>query len=307
MRAKILSFSVTAAVVAVLLASPTAAAERPLRIFACEPEWAALAEELAGPKAKIDAGTTAQQDPHHIQARPSLIGEVRRADLVVCTGAQLEIGWLPLLLRRASNPAVQEGSKGHFLAADHVRKLDVPQQITRAKGDIHPAGNPHIHLDPRNIRIISEKLAERLGRLDPANASFYADNQQRFEDRWEGLIDDWEERAEALEDMRLVSHHKAFTYLANWLELDIVDHLEPKPGIPPTSSHLSNLLSDLGPNPPKAIVRTPYADPQPSRWLSSRLQVPQTVLPFTIGGADGADDLAGLFETTIGRLAELNE
>lgn len=299
---RIIGFKLVTLVAATFCALPAQAA---LQVFACEPEWGALTRELGGDKVRVNVATTAQQDPHHIQARPSLIARVRSADLVVCTGAQLEIGWLPLLLRRAANPEVREGSRGHFLAADYVRKLEVPRQLTRAQGDIHPEGNPHVHLDPRHFKLISRQLAERLATLDPDNAASYERAQAAFEERWEEAVERWEDKLAPLAGMRLVSHHKAFTYLANWADLEIVDQLEPKPGIPPTSSHLSGLLSDLRQRPPAAIVRTPYADPQPSRWLSSRLDVPAVVLPYTIGGAAGADDLAGLFEITIARLQEL--
>ncbi|MDT8449814.1 MAG: zinc ABC transporter substrate-binding protein [Wenzhouxiangellaceae bacterium] len=276
-----------------------------LNVFACEPEWGALAAELAGDTADIAVATTAQQDPHYIQARPGLIARVREADLVVCTGAQLEIGWLPLLLRRASNPKVNEGSEGHFAAADHVRKLDVPSTVSRAQGDIHPSGNPHIHLDPRNVRLISRALAERMAALDPANADLYAQRRKAFEERWAEAVGRWEERVEPLEGMRLISHHTAFRYLAEWAELEIVDHLEPKPGLPPTSGHLSGLLDRFRANPPVAVVRTPYSDPRPSQWLVERLAVPDAILPYTVGGAPGADDLFGLFEVTISRLEQL--
>mgnify|MGYP005839986233 CR=1 FL=1 len=294
--------------IALLLFTVVAAAgpaRAELNVFACEPEWGALATELAGDLADIAVATTAQQDPHYIQARPSLIARVRQADLVVCTGAQLETGWLPLLLRRASNPKVREGSEGHFAAADHVRKLDVPASISRAQGDIHPAGNPHIHLDPRNIRLISRALAERMATLDPANTEVYEQRQEAFEERWAEAVERWEERVEPLEDMELISHHTAFRYLAEWAELKIVDHLEPKPGIPPTSGHLAELLDKFSANPPVAVVRTPYADPRPSKWLGERLDVPEATLPYTVGGAPEADELFGLFEVTISRLEAL--
>lgn len=292
-----------------LFAVATAAgpARADLNVFACEPEWGALVAELAGDTADIAVATTAQQDPHYIQARPGLIARVRQADLVVCTGAQLEIGWLPLLLRRASNPKINEGSEGHFAAADQVRKLDVPTSISRAQGDIHPSGNPHVHLDPRNIRLISRALAERMAALDPANAELYDQRQKAFEERWAEAVERWEDRVEPLEGMRLISHHTSFRYLAEWAELKIVDHLEPKPGLPPTSGHLSGLLDKFRANPPVAVVRTPYSDPRPSQWLVERLNVPNAILPYTVGGAPGADDLFGLFEVTIARLEALTK
>ncbi len=277
-----------------------------LEVFACEPEWGALVKELAGENANITVALTAFQDPHRLQARPSLIAATRRADLLICTGADLEIGWLPLLLRRAGNPDIQPGRGGYFLAADFVRKLEIPATVDRSRGDIHPQGNPHIHLNPNNISRIADKLAERLSMLDPANASDYMDRLQGFQYRWEIATMGWDEQGESLSGLRLVSHHRGFSYLADWLDLDIVATLEPVPGIPPSAAHLARLLEQLSPNPPAAVVRTPYANERPSLWLTERLDVRVLRLPYTVNEADGPADLFALFNTTLAALEEVN-
>jgi zinc/manganese transport system substrate-binding protein len=151
-----------------LVAAPAHAA---LRVFACEPEWAALAQELGGELVAATSATTAMQDPHQIQAKPSLIAGVRNADLVVCTGAELEIGWLPRLLQQSGNAKVQPGQSGYLAAADLVRKLEVPTVLDRSQGDVHASGNPHIQTDPRNIAVVASALGARLQQLDPAHAS----------------------------------------------------------------------------------------------------------------------------------------
>jgi len=276
-----------------------------VEIFACEPEWAALVQELAGDKATITVATSAFQDPHRLQAKPSLIAAIRSADMVICTGADLEIGWLPLLLRRAGNPGIQPGNPGNFMAADYVRKLEIPKLVDRSQGDIHPQGNPHIHLDPRNIRRISIALARRLIDLDPANAAYYETRQADFQSRWNEAIDAWEQRAEALAGLRLVSNHRSFSYFAAWLDIDIVATLEPKPGIPASGAQLAALLEQLSPNPPVAVIRTPYANEKPSRWLSARLEIPELTLPYTVNGANNVTDLYALFDESITMLQEL--
>src|SRR5207247_1363010 len=162
-----------------------------LEVFACEPEWGALATELGGDKADVFVATTARQDPHQIQARPALIARLRSADLVVCTGAELEIGWLPVLLRQAANGRIQPGSPGYFEAAQHVRLLEVPTRLDRAEGDIHPAGNPHIQADPRNIAAVAAALAPRMQQLDPANAGTIAARAQNFAARWNAAMQRW--------------------------------------------------------------------------------------------------------------------
>ncbi len=291
-------------VTAIFLTLLTPLAVHALEVFACEPEWGALVKELAGDDAKITVATTAFQDPHQLQARPSLIAAVRRADLLVCTGAQLEIGWLPLLLRRSGNPHIQVGDPGYFLAADFVRKIEIPKLVDRSQGDIHPQGNPHVHLDPRNIRRIANALAERLSEIDRAGSSAFDSRLNDFQDRWSAAILRWEEESASLAGQRLVSHHRSFSYLARWLDLDIVATLEPKPGIPASGAHLARLLEQLTPNPPAGVIRTPYANEKPSAWLSKRLGTAELQLPYTIGGTDDVVDLFTLFDESIRLLKE---
>lgn len=293
--------------VTTLLALLAPLAANALNVFACEAEWGSLVEELAGNGVDVTVATTAFQDPHRLQARPSLIAAARRADLLVCTGADLEIGWLPLLLRRSGNPKIQPGNPGNFLAANHVRPIEIPRSIDRSQGDVHPQGNPHIHLGPRNIERIAEALAERLAEVDPDNAADYRSNADDFLARWDEQRDGWEQRAAALEGMRLVSHHRSFSYLADWLDLDIVATLEPKPGIPASAAQLAKLLEQLTPNPPLGIIRAPYENKKPSLWLSERLGVPVIEMPFTVGGDEESTDLFALYERTIAILEEYRQ
>lgn len=289
----------------VLLAAPFSA--QALNVFSCEPEWGALVIEIAGDAAEVTVATTAFQDPHHLQARPSLIAAARSADLIVCSGADLEIGWLPLLLRRAGNPRIQVGNPGYFLAADYVRKLEIPKIVDRSQGDIHPQGNPHVHLHPRNIERVAEALKDRLAELDAENAAAYRRNTADFLDRWDEATMLWEEQAEGLAGMRVVSYHLGFSYLVDWLDVDVVTTLEPKPGIPPSGAQLAKLLKQLTPNPPVVIIRTPYENEKPARWLSERLGVPETVLPYTIGGNEQAIDLFTLYSESIRILQEYRQ
>ena len=285
-----------------LLTTPLSASA--LNVFAYEPEWSALVTELAGSDIEITVATTAFQDPHSLQAKPSLIAAMRRTDLVICTGADLEIGWLPLLLRRAGNRNIQAGSPGNFAASDYVRKLEVPKVIDRAQGDVHPQGNPHIHLRPGNIARVADALAERLAEIDPGNGAIYQARLEDFQSRWESSTEQWEERSLALNGLRLASHHRSFSYLADWLDLDIVATLESKPGIPPSGAQLAALLEQLTPNPPAGVIRTPYENEKPSRWLSDRLDLPEIRLPFSIGGTDEVIDLFTLYDVTLRMLEE---
>jgi zinc/manganese transport system substrate-binding protein len=273
-----------------------------LDIFACEPEWGALVQELGGDRVSVYVATTAFQDPHRIQAKPSLLARARRANLVVCTGAELEIGWLPLVLRQSGNSAIQPNAPGYFEAATYVRKLEVPTVLDRAAGDIHPGGNPHIQTDPRNIGRVAEPLAKRMAEVDPANATLYQARYADFAKRWNAAIQRWEKEAVHLKGMPIVVHHKAFSYLENWLGLKEVAQLEPKPGVEPTSAHLVEVLEQMKRQPAKMILRTPYNDARASEWLSERAKIAMVLLPSTVGGSDKAKDLFGLFDDTVQRL-----
>ncbi len=290
----------TLALFALLLVAPLARAE--LKVLACEPEWGALVKELAGDKVAVYVATTGVQDPHRIEARPSLVAAARNAGLVVCTGAELELGWLPLLIRQSGNSAIQPGKPGHFEAAAYVRMLDVPQRLDRADGDVHAAGNPHIQTDPRNIALVAEPLARRLAELDPANAATYQARSTDFQARWKAAIQRWEQSAAPLRGVPVVVQHKAFPYLQQWLGLVEVAALEPKPGVEPTSAHLSTVLAGLKTRPAKMILRAAYNDPRGADWLAERTQLPVVVLPFTVGGNEQAKDLFSLFDDTVQRL-----
>lgn len=276
-----------------------------LNVFACEPEWAALAREIGGGDVKVYSATTAMQDPHRIEARPSLIAQTRRADLVVCTGAELEVGWLPLLLRESGNAEVQPGRPGHFEAARHVAMLDKPARIDRSQGDVHAAGNPHIQTDPRNLLRVGAALAQRLAEIDPAHAAAYQARWQDFSVRWETAIARWQQQAAPLKGMPVVVQHKSFSYLIAWLGLREVATLEPKPGVEPSLGHLADIAARLKTTPAKAVLRATYQSPRASEWLAERANIPAVALPFTVGGAAGTDDLFGLFDVTLAKLLKV--
>lgn len=278
-----------------------------LNIFACEPEWAALAKELAGDKASIYVAITALQDAHRIEARPSLLARARSADLLICTGADLEIGWLPLVQRESGNPRIQVGQPGYFEAARQLALLEVPQRLDRSLGDLHAAGNPHVHLDPRNISKIAAALAERMAELDRGEAPHYQARAKAFLERWQLAVPRWERLAAPLNGMPIIVYHRDLTYLINWLGMREVGSLEPKPGIPPSTGHLSELLANLSRQPARAVVRSAYTDPRAAEWLAERGKIPAIMVPYTVGGSDKAQDLFGLFDDTLARLLSLTK
>jgi zinc/manganese transport system substrate-binding protein len=282
-----------------IIASPALAA---LSVFATVPEWGALAQELGGDKIDVYTATNALQDPHHVEARPSLIAKARRADLVVATGAELEIGWLPLVSQQAGNPKIQPGKPGYFEAANYVTLLEKPTRLDRAEGDVHPGGNPHIQTDARNIGRVAGPLAIRFAELDPQNAAYYQTRYKEFASRWSAAVANWEKQAAPLRGVPILVQHKAFTYLETWLGLIEVAALEPKPGVEPTTAHLSEVLSPLQRQPVKMVIRAAYQGDRASQWIAERTKINAVALPFTVGGDDAAKDIYGLYDDTIARL-----
>lgn len=286
---------------AALVLALSAGAAQALEVFACEPEWAALARVLA-PDATVTSATHALQDPHHIEARPALIGALRRADLAVCTGASLEIGWLPVLQQRAGNPRVLPGQDGLLFAEQVVTLVDKRDRVDRSMGDVHAEGNPHLHLDPRRVKAVAQALAERLARVDPANAAAYRQRYAAWAGEWDGHIAAWTARARPLQGRPVAAQHTAFTYLWDWLGMRQVADLEPKPGLPPTMSHLTQVLQQVKQAPSVVVVRALHQDPQASQWLARQAGVPLVVLPATVTADGPTARLDGYFDTVIDAL-----
>lgn len=280
------------------------AAHAALNVFACEPEWAALTQELAGDQADIYTATSALQDPHRVEARPSLIAKARRADLVVCTGAELEMAWLPVVLRESGNANVQPGGEGYFETASAVHMLEVPTRLDRGDGDVHAQGNPHIQTDARNFLPIAHALALKLMQRDPANKAIYQQRLSAFEQQWRTALARWEKQAAPLKGVAVVVQHRGFPYLSDWLGLNEVAVLEPKPGMEPSASWLSQVLGTLQQHPAKMVLRAAYQSERPSVWIAQRAHIAAVELPYTVGGSDGAQDLYGLFDDTIARLLD---
>jgi zinc/manganese transport system substrate-binding protein len=271
-----------------------------LNIFACEPEWAALAKELA-PDADIYSATTAYQDPHMVQARPSLIAKLRRADMFICSGVELEIGWLPALQMKANNSRVGNGRPGAFYAAEQVTRLDMQVDVDRTMGDVHAAGNPHVHLDPHRLLSIAEALAQRLAELDSVNRELYFQRLGKFKERWQAATVEWEQQAAILQGRQVVAYHTTYRYLFEWLGIKQIADLEPKPGLPPSSGHLATLLQKIKGQALLGIIYASYQDPKAAEWLSSKLAAPVIPLAYSVG-ADDTEDLFALYQRIIEQL-----
>lgn len=295
---------ILAAVAALLLAAAPGLARATVEIFACHSEWAALAQELAGPRARIFTATTALQDVHRIQARPSLIARARTADLTICTGADLELGWMPLVRNQAGNPKIQPGQVGFLEIAPLVPRIEMPAVIDRAMGDVHAMGNPHVQWSPRAVMVGAEEVTRRLVRIDPEGKAEYEARLADFRTRWSEATARWTRMGAPLKGVGVIQHHKEHSYLFDFLGMPVTGSLEPKPGVEPTSSHLQSLLDQQATQPARMIVRSSSRNAQPSEWLSARAHIPAVMLPAGPGGSPAAKDLFSTYDDAIQRLLD---
>jgi zinc/manganese transport system substrate-binding protein len=273
-----------------------------IKVLATTADWGALVTELGGDRVNVYTATSALQDVHRVDAKPSLVARARTADLVVATGAELEIGWLPVLIQESGNSRIQPGSPGYFEAASQLRLLEIPTRFDRSLGDIHPLGNPHIQLDPHNIATIAKAITQRLSTVDPSGAQFYAQRGVDFDTRWQEAIRRWEAKAAPLKGTQVVIMHRDQVYLCHWLGFQELAAIEPKPGVPPTAGYLGELVNKLSAAPPRVLMVNAYNDPKAANWLSERIHAPVVILPFSVGGTPEAKDLFGLFDDTLNRL-----
>jgi len=280
----------------------TLPAHAAIKVLATTSDWGALATELGGDKVNVYTATSALQDVHQVDAKPSLVARARSADLVVATGAELEIGWLPVLLQESGNSKIQPGSPGYFEATSVLHLLDIPSAVDRSMGDIHPQGNPHVQLDPRNVAAVAKALTARLAAVDAPNAAYYQARGADFQARWQAAMTRWATEGAKLKDVPVVVIHKDQTYLIHWLGMKELAAIEPKPGVPPSAGYLAGLVQKLGTAPPKMILRNAYNDPKAADWLAERVKAPVVQLPFSVGGTAEAKDLFGLFDDTLNRL-----
>lgn len=252
-----------------------------LNVFACEAEWAALSHAIGGDTLKIYTATTAYQDAHRVQARPSLIAKARKADVLICSGAELEIGWLPLLLKKSGNAKIQQNASGYFMATDHVELMGKVDKADRSMGDIHMQGNPHIHFAPSLMAKVAVAFSEKLSTLAPEYTELFTKNTQAFVAQLEEAELSWQPLKEKLSGKKLVSYHKDWVYFTHWLNIEELATLEPKPGITPSTKHLSTLKVLMAETPADFIIYNTFQNIKPAQWLSKRTGIPIVKLPYS--------------------------
>lgn len=278
-----------------------------LNIVATTTDLGYLAQKAGGSLVEVKTLARGDQDVHFLEPKPSFILAASRAELLIYNGLEFEAGWLPILITQSKNPVIQSHQPGNLDASRGILVIEIPAgPVDRSMGDVHPQGNPHYLLDPRNALIVLERISERLGQLDPANKARYTAQSDAYASLLKQKIQDWARQAQSLKGQKIVTHHKSFNYLFNWLGLKNVAYLEPKPGLPPTSSHLMRLVTTVKEEHIPLIISESYYDPKPGRELAAKTGAKAIELPPSVGGTPDVPTYESLFEHILGRLtAEL--
>ncbi len=275
---------------------------KPIRVAAAYPYIADLVRQIGADRVEVHALASGSWDPHTVIPKPSLIARLRRADLLVINGGQLEIGWMPPLMNQANNPKIQTGTTGLLDLSQSVDLIEKPSSVSRAQGDVHPEGNPHFVLDPENVPLLASAIAERLSEIDPPSAGVYEKNLGTWKEFWNRKLDEWKNRMKPLEGFRVIEYHKIFDYFLIRYGLVLVGTVEPLPGITPTSHHLEVLGQILGAGPVRFILQDVYNPDNASRHLSKKYGIPEIVLPHDAGAVPGTETLEAMFDEIVGRL-----
>jgi zinc/manganese transport system substrate-binding protein len=277
-----------------LVALPSEAA---LRVVTTTTDLADIVGTIAGPLASVESITLGNQDPHYVQAKPSYMVRLNRADLVVSVGLELEVGWLPPLLQGARNPAILPGKPGFLEASGAVTPIEVPTKTPdRSRGDVHPLGNPHFWLDPDNGQRVAERIAKRLGDLDSANEAAYADGAKRFKARIDAARTRWQSALAPYKGKKVVSYHRTFNYFLRAFGLVPIGYVEERPGIPPGPSHAAELVRAMRAEKVRVLLHEQYFDRKTSDIIASKVPATVLVLPTSVGGVPAATDYESLID-----------
>lgn len=287
---------------AILLAN-VAQARAALRVVATTQDLEAIVREVAGDKVETESLAKGYQDPHFVEAKPSFILRLNKADLLVVVGRELEIGWLPPLITQSRNQKIQPGAQGYLDASLTAKILDLPTgQITRAMGDVHPQGNPHYWLDADNGRRIAKAIQAKLSQLDSANATVYAQREADFERRLAEAEQRWKAAIAPYKGLKVVTYHRSWPNFADEFGLDVVGYVEPKPGIPPSPSHSLELIQAMKKDNVKIIIVEPYFDPKTPNSIAAQTGAQVVTLAPSVGGEKEVTDYFKLFDYDIGKL-----
>ncbi len=274
-----------------------------INVVATTQDIASIVKEVGGPLVKVNVIAKGYQDPHVIEAKPSFMLKVNRADLLVYQGLELEVGWLPMLIQGGRNKNVLPGRSGHLDVSSVITPMEIPVgEVDRSMGDVHPLGNPHYHLDPGNGLLMADIISDRLTQLDPANASAYKTNLENFSKRLKDKIMAWKTRMEKFQGMKVITYHASWSYLLRFLSIESAGTIENRPGIPASGRHLSELATIMKQTNIKIILQANYFEKEYSNLLAGKTNGEVVVLPVSVGGVEDAGDYIALFDILINKL-----
>lgn len=272
----------------------------PLKVVTTTTDLAAIAREVGGQRVDVKSMAVGTQDPHFVEAKPSLILDLRKADVYAQVGLGLEVGWAPLLLDQARNQKIRPGGKGYLDVSSAASVIDIPKgKVTRAEGDIHPYGNPHYWLGPENGKRIAREFADKFKELDPAGSAEYDRNLGAFHAKVDAAIGNWRKLLDPIEDAPVVAYHNSWKYFLAFAGLEIVGYVEPKPGIPPSPSYLAELIEKMKDEKVKAIIVDPFYDQKVPKMLADRTGAKLLVLPSSVGGVKGVNEYVQLIDYNV--------
>lgn len=290
-----------ASLLSLLNAAP---AQATLKVVTSTTDIAALVRIVGGDEVEVESLCRGYQDPHYLEAKPSHMSRLRRADLMAYVGLELEVGWMPLLVKGARNPALRDGEPANLNCSAGISVLEVPTgQLSRSEGDVHPLGNPHYWLDPRNQIVMASTIADRLTELDPAHAATFGANRDAFAERMNAAIAGWEQRLAGWRGRSIVCYHKQWEYLLDWLGIDVLDYIEAKPGIPPSPKHIAQLRAAMERENVHLVLISNFFEPAPARRVAADGEAELVILPASVEGVEGLDDPFAYFDYVVDHLA----
>ena len=293
-----------AALALIALATMGSSASAQLRVVATTPDLASLAREIGGDRVNVVALAKPTEDPHYVDAKPSHIVTLNRADALIEGGAELELGWLPPLLENSRNSKISAGAPGRIVASDGVKMLEIPTSFDRSKGDVHSLGNPHFMIDPVNVKIIARNIANHFAQIDPKNAATYNGNLSRFNTKLDAKFSEWQRKLAPYRGARIVTYHKDFVYLAQRFGLNIVDELEPKPGIAPSPAHLAQVIGKMKAANAKVILVQPFQNLKTAETVARQTGAVVLDVPQQPGAAPNTNSYFDLMNNLVSTLAK---
>jgi zinc/manganese transport system substrate-binding protein len=286
------------------IAAP-AVAQGKLNVMTATEDLASICREVAGDRASVDSISRGYQDPHFVEAKPSFILKLQRADLLVVVGRELEIGWLPPLIQQSRNARIQVGAEGYLDASLHARILEVPQgQITRAMGDVHPLGNPHYWLDPENGKIIAKDIADKLSQLRPGDRAQFEQRLADFSSRLDAAEKRWLAAMAPYKGTKVVTYHRSYSNFSDRFGIEVIGYVEPRPGIPPTPQHTLDVINEMKRQGARVILVEPYFDLKTPNSIARETGGQVLVMPPSVGGVKEVTDYFKLFDYDIALLTD---